>query len=145
MWGGEDVGGWVGEEGFVWERGEAERVGIGPTNLFFFQEIVRFFHSPQSRSLPDGLPNSLSLCYPLLSPPPPPSLFSKPEPESESESESGCGQDILCYAILSYAGTNIHLLYISLFRIQFSRLCQLGCDFLFFLERDCLGGVSYLM
>jgi len=39
----------VGEEGFVWERGEAERVGIGTINLFFFQGIVSFFHGPQSR------------------------------------------------------------------------------------------------
>ncbi len=64
-----------------------ERVGIGTINLFFSQGIVRFFHSPQSRSLPDGLPNSLSLCYPLLPP------FSKPEtePETETESESGYG------------------------------------------------------
>lgn len=135
----------------VWVGGRrgfclGERVGIGTINLFFSQGIVSFFHSPQSRSLPDGLPNSLSLCYPLLPP------FSKPEPESESESR--CGHDILCYAILSYAGTNIHLLYISFFWIQFSRLCQLGCDFiyifLFFIFyslffSQIVGGVSYLM
>ncbi len=78
----------MGEEGFVWERGEAERVGIGTINLFFSQEIVRFSPQPAEQQLAGTAFLTLfSLCYPLLPP------FSKPEtePETETESESGYG------------------------------------------------------
>ena len=59
----------MGEEGFVWERGEAERVGIGTINLFFSQEIVRFSPQPAEQQLAGTAFLTLFPFVTLFSPP----------------------------------------------------------------------------
>jgi hypothetical protein len=100
----------MGEEGFVW----GERVGIGTTNLFFFQRDCRFPQPAEAAALQERPSYSLSffLCDPLL----PPFFQPETEPENRIRISMRLGCAVLCCAGLR---RKQHLLYSIFFWINF--------------------------